>query len=356
VRVHTVGIDRAVNAGFLHRLATAGGGRAELVESEDHLDEVMEHIHHRIAAPLVTGLSLSADGLDLVPDTVTPARLGAFFPGVPLVVRGRWRGTPRGALALRGTRPDGTAWERRTTATVSANPAATSIWARAHLRELEDRYVTTGAADLERRIVDTSLRFGVLCRFTAFVAVDNRIAASGELPHQVTQPVEFPDGWAAPQPGPMFLAAGLPAAPPGFAADTARPAQAPRRGSLAMPEAALPRPARRRPQPADAWGEARRRLEEELTALRAAASQSEDDRRRLLIEFRDRLNALLAGLRTAGIDDARFKELSDLLDRLTAWLGSGDPVADVWDRTIRTLAAATAAERPAFWKRRPRPA
>ncbi|MFC5946521.1 VWA domain-containing protein, partial [Micromonospora harpali] len=39
VRVHTVGIDRAVNAGFLGRLAGLGGGRCELVESEDRLDE-----------------------------------------------------------------------------------------------------------------------------------------------------------------------------------------------------------------------------------------------------------------------------------------------------------------------------
>ncbi|NED56422.1 trypsin, partial [Micromonospora aurantiaca] len=82
------GIDQAVNAGFLNRLASLGGGRCELVESEDRLDEAMEHIHHRIAAPLVTGLTLDADGLDIVPDSVAPSRLGALFPGVPLVITG----------------------------------------------------------------------------------------------------------------------------------------------------------------------------------------------------------------------------------------------------------------------------
>ncbi len=51
VRVHTVGIDQAVNAGFLGRLALLGGGRCELVESEDRLDAAMEHIHRRIGAP-----------------------------------------------------------------------------------------------------------------------------------------------------------------------------------------------------------------------------------------------------------------------------------------------------------------
>ena len=63
-RVHTVGIDRAVNAGFLGRLAALGAGRSELVESEDRLDEAMEHIHRRIGAPVVTGLQITATAHD----------------------------------------------------------------------------------------------------------------------------------------------------------------------------------------------------------------------------------------------------------------------------------------------------
>ncbi len=59
IRVHTVGIDQAVNAGFLGRLAAAGGGRCELVESEDRLDAAMDQIHRRIGAPVVSGLSLT---------------------------------------------------------------------------------------------------------------------------------------------------------------------------------------------------------------------------------------------------------------------------------------------------------
>ena len=40
-----------------------------------------------------------------------------------------------------------------------------------------------------------SLRYGVLCRFTAFVAVDSRVVTDGAGPHRVTQPVELPAGW-----------------------------------------------------------------------------------------------------------------------------------------------------------------
>ncbi|MEO5874601.1 MAG: VIT domain-containing protein, partial [Streptosporangiaceae bacterium] len=193
LRVHTVGIDRAVNAGFLGRLAAYGQGRFELVESEDRLDEAMEHIHHRIGSPLVTALSLHGaphQGLEILPETVAPIRLGAIFPGVPLVVSGRYRGS--GALTVGGN--DGE-WQRTLTGTVVQSKAATAIWARAHLRDLEDRYAVQPTRDLEQRIVEISLEHRVLCRFTAFVAVDSRVVTSGQTPHPVTQPVELPDGW-----------------------------------------------------------------------------------------------------------------------------------------------------------------
>ena len=56
IRVFTVGIDRAVNEGFLRRLAERGGGSCELVESEDRLDDVMTSIRRRIGTPMLSGL------------------------------------------------------------------------------------------------------------------------------------------------------------------------------------------------------------------------------------------------------------------------------------------------------------
>src|SRR5437762_5153207 len=178
VRVHTVGIDQAVNAGFLGRLAAAGGGRCELVESEDRLDDAMDAIHRRIGAPLVTGIRLEAAGLSPIDGTRAPDRVPDLFPGVPLVVAGRYTGGAGGSVAVRGTTRDGKDWAT----TAEARPtggsgAVTPLWARAHLRDLEDRYLAAPqpSAELERRIVRTSLRFGVLCRFTAYVAVDSRV-------------------------------------------------------------------------------------------------------------------------------------------------------------------------------------
>ncbi|TDD16448.1 VIT domain-containing protein [Nonomuraea diastatica] len=191
MRVHTVGIDRAVNAGFLGRLAGLGAGRCELVESEDRLDAAMEQIHRRIGAPLVTGLSIK--GLDVEPDTVT--HLGSIFPGVPLRVFGRHR--EGSSLTVHGMEAEGP-WEQQVPGVTVDNPAIRAVWARTHLRELEDRYAM-GEHDLESRIVRTSLDNGVLCRFTAYVAIDTRQVAEGGPEHRVIQPVEPPSGWEMPR-------------------------------------------------------------------------------------------------------------------------------------------------------------
>jgi hypothetical protein len=200
VRIFALGVDRTVNAGFLERLASFGQGACELVESEERLDEALERIHRRIGHPLCTDLQLNPDGLDLVPDSLVPSRFPALFAGAPLVMSGRYRHrTPSGQITLKAIDSRGHTWSETITAQVTDNAALTAHWARGHIRDLEDRYVLGAPHErrlLEQQIVDTSLRFHVLSRFTAFVAIDHaEQVVVGEGRHRVIQPVEHPDGW-----------------------------------------------------------------------------------------------------------------------------------------------------------------
>jgi Ca-activated chloride channel family protein len=208
VRVYTVGVDTAVNEGFLKRLAGLGGGACELVESEDRLDAVMDRVHRRIGAPVLTDLELEPAGLEIDRASLAPRRLPALFAGSPLVVSGRFKGAPGGAITVRGRDAAGRPWSATVPAAGGDATSLTATWARAHLRDLEDRYATDPTPDreLERRIVETSLRFGVLCRFTAFVAADVQVVNEGGVVHRVLQPVEAPAGWT------MFERVGLAAA------------------------------------------------------------------------------------------------------------------------------------------------
>ena len=197
LRVFCLGIDRAVNAAFLNRLAEMGGGACELVESEDRLDEVMEHIHRRIAQPVLTRVRLEPSGVVFEADSLVPGRLPDVFAGSPLLVLGRYHGAAEGSVVLQAEDAGGQPWQTTVRGTASDNPALVAVWARGQVRKLEDRYlVEADRQRLERRIVETSLRFGVLSRFTAFVAVDlSAVVNPAGTVRDIVQPVEMPEGW-----------------------------------------------------------------------------------------------------------------------------------------------------------------
>jgi len=202
IRIFTLGIDRAVNPGFLRRLASAGGGYCELVESEDRLDEVMDRTHRRIATPVLTDLTIKLHGATLDPDSISPARLPDVFAGSPLLISGRYHSKNPDISIQVAAKKQGSDWSVKTIGNETSDHALRRLWARAHIRDLEDLVAGgRGSGDFEKRITDISLRFGVLCRYTAFVAVDRseKIDREGK-PHHVTQAVESPEGWDMLQP------------------------------------------------------------------------------------------------------------------------------------------------------------
>ncbi|MBV8763175.1 MAG: VWA domain-containing protein [Deltaproteobacteria bacterium] len=199
IRMFTLGIDQAVNAAFLKRLASAGGGLCELVESEDRLDQVMAKVHRRIGVPVATELAISASGLDLARATITPKKLPDVYAGSPVVIFGRYGGTaPTDATIA----VEGTSFGDPLKLTIARDPIARgpagwlgASWARAYIRDLEDRYAA-GDHSVEPTIISTSKQFTVLSRFTAFLAVDtSEIVNKGGRVNQVVQPVDAPAGW-----------------------------------------------------------------------------------------------------------------------------------------------------------------
>jgi Ca-activated chloride channel family protein len=192
--LHVVGIDTSANAGLLTRLADSSGGTHDIVESEDRLDEVMDRIQERLVAPIVTDVRLEGDGIEIVDDSVVPAKRPSLFPGVPLVLRGRVQGAGPGNVTIRGKKQGGSTWVAVTPHNSQA-PGLGALWARGRLQHLSDVYAVGDHGDsevLEHRIVDLSTGFGVLCKFTAVVAIDPRLPETpieASTLRQIVQPV-----------------------------------------------------------------------------------------------------------------------------------------------------------------------
>ena len=238
-RIFTLGIDQAVNAGFLRRLAAAGAGRCELVESEGRLDEVMTSLHRRISPPVETGLRVESAtaGCELTAGETAPERDPDLFPGAPCTLSGRWQGTAPPAEVTLTVLGDGGFREQVTVAAAEPDRAVRTCWARARVRDLEDRYAAGhGDTALADQITAMSLRHGVLSRFTAFVAVDRtRHADGGGQPLPAVQPVEVPGGWAAAAPA-LYSSAPRPGPRGGRGRAAAKSVQVAR--ALKMPSAA----------------------------------------------------------------------------------------------------------------------
>ncbi len=198
-RIHTIGIDRAVNAGFLRRLADAGGGTCDLVESEDRLDAAMDQIHRGIATAAVTDLKVEALAGTLIQESLAPARLPDLFADRPITIFGQFQATAASwILQVSGTDANGNRWKAEVTAVDGRSDTIRSLWGRARVRDLEDRYAM-GVEDpksLAKKIVELSLATNVLSRFTAYVAIDrSEVVNKGGRQQQVVQPVEMPEGW-----------------------------------------------------------------------------------------------------------------------------------------------------------------
>lgn len=239
IRMFTLGIDQSVNAAFLRRLAGAGGGLCELVESEDRLDAVMAKVHRRIGTPIATELRVAGSGgFQIDAHSLAPAKLPDVYAGAPVTVFGRYRGSAASAaIELEGTtlgEPLRTriAREPETGARASAT-WLTASWARARIRDLEDRYAAGERGALEHEIVALSKRCSVLSRFTAFLAIDrSEVVNRGGWQQQVVQPVESPAGWGQKEAG---IAQNR--------TSVARPMAARQMGAMPPPPMAQPMPA-----------------------------------------------------------------------------------------------------------------
>jgi Ca-activated chloride channel family protein len=353
-RLFTVGIDRAVNAGFLRRLAAAGAGRCDLVESEDRLDDVMTQLHRRIAGPVLLDVTARIDGVEMLADTVTPVRSDCFA-GVPLVIAGRYTGQPSGTATLTGTDDLSRDWSAAVTCSVDPDAALSAVWARAHVRDLEDRYAVAGGGKLAGQIVATSIGFGVLSRFTAFVAVDRSEVVGSTDPVRVIQPVEQPSGWT-PVPAMHRYRSPAPAAAPPMpgSVDTAAESFLDMElDAVGAPMAQMPAASgrsRRSTEPALDRYVARRDVL--MAQIREAVTGNDVEQARRLLRT---LRMLRDDLASIDVGAAALDDLQTLIDALVEWIDDPTPAtAGLVTVAIDVLeplsSAAHPRDRSRFWR------
>jgi Ca-activated chloride channel family protein len=207
-RVFTVGIDTAVNEGFLKRLAALGGGTATFVEPGAQLEEALRSVGREIGNPLVVDMAVVGEDEGLNLSSIAPSRIPDLFAGRATTTFFRLK--KLGRVRVRGRHADSGSFEEVLEGQEITMPALAHLWAKARIMDLEDRFRIEPQAkeELRRQIVELSARHGLLTRFTAYVVVDESevVNADGSR-RKIVQPVEMPARWEMEEDRPITLAA-----------------------------------------------------------------------------------------------------------------------------------------------------
>ncbi len=189
IRIFTVGIDSAVNVSLLERIAQVSGGHFTLVNSEEQLDQEMIGLRRRINPPLLHQVSVQLGGSESSPAFVD------LFQGLSARQLGVLNGHVGQEVEVIGYARDGRAFRNRIPVTHCGGDTIHKMWARERVLELEHGFLAgwRQPAFQPAAIAQFALQHGVLCRFTAFVAVDEQSFVPGTM-HQVTQAVSAPAG------------------------------------------------------------------------------------------------------------------------------------------------------------------
>ena len=193
--VFSFGIGSGVNRHLVEGVARAGRGEPFVVTGPEEAPGIAARFRRYIEMPVLTDISVTAEGFEAY--DMEPSGFPDLLAERPLVVLGKWRGTPGGRIVVRG-RTGGGPWERvvdvASVRPAESNRALASLWARNRVAALGD-FGLQGSADRNRaQIVALGLKYTLLTAFTSFVAVHEVVRNPGGEGANVDQPLPLPAG------------------------------------------------------------------------------------------------------------------------------------------------------------------
>src|SRR5688500_75672 len=99
-RVFAFGIGSSINRFLLDKIAQEGRGEVEYVGLRDDGSAAARRFHERVRSPLLTDISI--DWADLAVADVYPKRIPDLFSAKPVVLSGRFTGSGRQTITLKG--------------------------------------------------------------------------------------------------------------------------------------------------------------------------------------------------------------------------------------------------------------
>jgi len=191
--VFSFGIGSSVNRYLIEGIAKAGQGEPFVVTRPQQADAVAERFRRYVQAPVLTHVELEFNNFETY--DIEPPAIPDLFVNRPVIVFGKWRGRPGGAIELTGaggqedfaqivhvadSRP------------MEANRALRYLWARSRIARLSDFSAKLSNPENKEEITTLGLTYNLLTAYTSFIAVHEVVRNTKGPGDDVAQPLPLP--------------------------------------------------------------------------------------------------------------------------------------------------------------------
>ncbi|MGH8482635.1 MAG: VWA domain-containing protein, partial [Nevskiaceae bacterium] len=218
-RLYAFGVGAGVNRYLMDEIGRAGRGFTRYMDPTEDVTEVASELTERLQSPVLTDIEVDWGGLE--PEDVHPARIPDLFAGQSLRIQGRYARPGLYTVTVNG-RVRGQPARLPITVKLpehsGTGEAVALVWARAAIADAmydlshPQRGDALSFEAARARVTDLGLRFALVTKWTAFVAVSEQVY-NADAASTPTRPVPLPmvkgtQPSAYPNPAPFTGAAG----------------------------------------------------------------------------------------------------------------------------------------------------
>jgi len=190
------GIGTSVNRMIIEGLAHVGMGMPFVITKQEEAPATALKFRQYVQNPVLTHISVSYDKFEVY--DVEPLSIPDVFSERPVLIFGKYRGTPAGNITIKGMNGEGEYENRLLASTVKvseSNSALRYLWARERIRTISD-YASVGYGgddEYKPEIITLGLKYNLLTSYTSFIAIDNDIRNKDGNSTTVNQPLPLPE-------------------------------------------------------------------------------------------------------------------------------------------------------------------
>jgi len=193
--VFAFGIGSSVNRHLIEGMARSGQGEPLIVTGPDEAGAKADKFREYIRQPVLTQINVDFDSFNAY--DVEPISVPDVLAERPVIVFGKYKGTPRGSVKITGFTGDGEYLAKldiRPDMEEESNTALRYLWARHRIKMLSDYNNLQATDERVREVTNLGLTYNLLTAYTSFVAIDSLVRNQGGDQATVKQPLPLPQG------------------------------------------------------------------------------------------------------------------------------------------------------------------